>query len=599
MPYEFSIFAILMGAVGVLALFLLFYSLFFRLKSHLTVHFIALVISTAIWVIGYSFEILAVDKPTMMFWTYIEYIGILTISPLLLLFVLAFTQRSGITTKPLLSLLFFPSFVHYLFLLTNDYHSLFYQSVTLNDQTPFVSLELNYGPLFYTNTIYSYLLLIVGYSLLIRTYLTSQKIHTLYQKQLLIVVVATSVPIIGNIIWIFRLLKPFEFLDITPIFFVIAYVIFAYALFEIGFLDIVPIARHRVFAEILDGLVVLDRERRVVDINTAAQDIMFPGMNLSLLMGKNIFSVLRERLTQKVYHPKINEVEKGLTKIETGESMFSTDLERLYPRHEIQKEYYDLLAAPLRSHTTRELLGFVVILRNVTDRVTAKLTLQQQNYMQELILKLLSHDLHNHLNVLKGYSEVAAEATNLEETREGLLAIQVKSNATLKLIDEVTSYLKSEDALRSSPFEKSDLNEVINNTIKQLQPEADSKEIIIKQILPENPTYVLANLALNSVIFNLLSNAIKFSPTQGVIEIRLEGRNNLWQVNVADQGPGIPEDLKEKVFEPFAAYGEKKGTGLGLTIARETIHFFLGRIWIEDVQPNGTKFLFEIPKIAE
>ena len=122
---------------------------------------------------------------------------------------------------------------------------------------------------------------------------------------------------------------------------------------------------------------------------------------------------------------------------------------------------------------------------------------------------------------------------------------------------------------------------------------------MIKLDIPENPTFVLANLALNSVIFNLLSNAIKFSPAQGVIEIHLIDTNNLWRVSVADQGPGIPDDLKEKVFEPFASYGEKKGTGLGLTIARETIHFFLGRIWIEDVQPQGVKFLFEIPKIAE
>ena len=70
-------------------------------------------------------------------------------------------------------------------------------------------------------------------------------------------------------------------------------------------------------------------------------------------------------------------------------------------------------------------------------------------------------------------------------------------------------------------------------------------------------------------------------------------------LSVSDQGPGIPENLKSKVFEPFSAFGKKRGTGLGLTIVFEAIQFFLGHIWIEDAYPHGTVFRVEIPKTAE
>lgn len=596
MPYELSVYALLMGVISVLAISLGLFTLFFREKTRITTHFIILVGSTAFWCVGYFFEFAATDEQTMMFWNYIQYLGILTLPPLLLLFILGFIQRQDITSKPYLGLFFFPSFVHYIFLLTNDSHYLFYKIIDVQSSTYGSSLDLTYGPLFYSNVIYSYLLLALGYYLLIRTYFTTSETNFLYKKQLQFMIIGTTVPLIGNIIRIFDLFS-LE-VDLTPILFVIAYIVFAYALYEISFLDIVPIARQRVFEGILDGFVVIDHDSRLVDLNTAAHNILLPQLKPSDMHGKNIFTLLKEEIEQKAYHKNVDEVQRGLEEIKAGtSSMYSTEFEVIHPE-DLTKKFYDLLASPLRSPNNKDFLGFVVLLRDITDRATAELTLQQKNRMQDLTLKLLSHDLYNHLNVLHGYTEIAADAIDLEDTKEGLLAIQVKSKATMQLIEDVTSFLKVEDILRSSPFEKYDLIEGIQAVIKQLQPELDVKSLSVESKLVEGPVYILANLAMNSVIFNLIANAIKFSPSQGVIEICLKDINTHWHVSVADQGPGIPEDIKEKVFEPFTAFGTKKGTGLGLTIAFQAIQFFLGRIWIEDAQPHGAVFVFEVPKLA-
>lgn len=596
MAYELSVYAILMGSISILALFLLLYPLISRQKSRVSIYFSIMVGSAVLWCLGYFFELAATDEPTMMFWNYIQYLGILTLPPLLLLFILVFTKRHDITSKPLLSLLFFPPFVHYLFLLTNDSHDFFYISVGTQSSTLGSSLDLIYGPLFYSNALYAYLLLALGYYILIHTYLTYTETNLLYQKQLLVVIIGTTAPIIGNIIRIFYLIPDLE-IDLTPISFLIAFIVFIYAIFEIDFLDIVPIARKRVFEEILDAFVVVDRDWKIVDLNAAALNILLPRLHISDTYGKNIFSLMKKEIQQKGYQTKIDEVQHGLEEIKSGtSSMYSADFE-VIASQDLTKKFYDLLASPLRSQDNKDFLGCVVILRDVTDRVTAKLTLQQKNQMQELILKLLSHDLYNHLNVILGYTEIAANANDLDGTIEGILAIQVKSKATMQLIDEVTSYLKAEDSLRSSPLEKYDLTDGIQTAIKQLQPEFEEKEITTQMELHKGPANIHANLVMNSVLVNLISNAIKFSPTHGVITIRLKDSNNYWQFSVTDQGSGIPDDLKEKVFEPFTAFGTQGGVGLGLTIASQAIQFLLGRIWIEDAQPTGTIFCFEIPKI--
>ncbi len=597
MVWYITIYSILMFSVTLLALFLLLYPLLLRPKTKLTVYFILLIASTLIWCVAYAIQISITDFDLQLILVYIQYLGIVSFTPFFLLFILAFTNRDEITTNPIISLIFLPSLLHYLLLITNFSlgHHLFYESVVLVTSTPFNSLDITYGPAFYSHTIYSYSLVLLGVYFLAKTYVLESKLNVLYRKQLSVLLISVIFPLIGNIIRIFKLIPPIAFLDLTPMFFIICYVLFAYALYEIGLLDIVPIARQRVFEEISDGLIVLDQNRRLIDLNRAAQQILFSTTDISKVVRRNILDVLKE-LSQEINQKMIEEARAGLDRIENdNEEFYSTELEFLQPQQKIQKIYYHLLVTPLKQKNEK-LIGFVGIFSDITARKEAERSLQEKSNLQELILKLLSHDLRNHLNVLKGYSELAAETSEIDDLKEFLKAIDIKSDATLQLIEEVTSYLQVDNMLRSQEFESYDLIEIIKRNVRQLQPEFDSKSIKIDLILPTSPAKVLANLAINSVILNLLMNAIKFSPPNGIISIHLEENIPNWRLIISDQGPGIPDTLKAKVFEPFVSFGENAGTGLGLTIARETIHFFLGKIWIEDATPNGAIFRIEIPK---
>ncbi len=103
---------------------------------------------------------------------------------------------------------------------------------------------------------------------------------------------------------------------------------------------------------------------------------------------------------------------------------------------------------------------------------------------------------------------------------------------------------------------------------------------------------------MDQVVSNLVENAVKFSPPAGPIDVTVARWHGGVQVRVADRGPGIPADQRDRVFEAFArgdAEGASTGTGLGLAIARAIVSVHGGRIWIEETPGGGTTMVFEIP----
>jgi signal transduction histidine kinase len=107
---------------------------------------------------------------------------------------------------------------------------------------------------------------------------------------------------------------------------------------------------------------------------------------------------------------------------------------------------------------------------------------------------------------------------------------------------------------------------------------------------------------LVQVLVNLISNAVKFcEPERGRIEIRAADRDQGLQIDVADNGPGIPEEARDIIFEEFRQIrsetrGRPQGTGLGLAICRRIVAFHKGRIWAESEPGLGATFSFYLPK---
>jgi signal transduction histidine kinase len=160
-------------------------------------------------------------------------------------------------------------------------------------------------------------------------------------------------------------------------------------------------------------------------------------------------------------------------------------------------------------------------------------------------------------------------------------------------------------------FEKLDLSEVVENAVGDHFGLCQASEISIDLRLPASSPAVHADrIRLAQLLGNLLSNAIKHSPKEGVIivEVSLDSevgsdRIKRVSVSVSDEGPGVPDEQKEQIFQEFyrgdnKKAGQEDGTGLGLAISQKIAATLGGIIWVED-GPSGkdAKFVFEMPAL--
>jgi len=146
----------------------------------------------------------------------------------------------------------------------------------------------------------------------------------------------------------------------------------------------------------------------------------------------------------------------------------------------------------------------------------------------------------------------------------------------------------------------------VGKVADMLQFVTDNKGIVLELTMPRQDAMVTIDYEkMTQVLTNLIDNAVKFVPEQnGWIKVLVEDRIDSVRVHVCDNGPGVPDDQKSKIFERYAQAEEnltagKSGTGLGLAICKELVNLHGGRIWVEDNPAGGADFMFSLPKVTE
>ncbi len=211
----------------------------------------------------------------------------------------------------------------------------------------------------------------------------------------------------------------------------------------------------------------------------------------------------------------------------------------------------------------------------------------------------LAHEFRTPLTAIEGYAE-----NLLEEVPENLkadLEIVLKNARRLaKLLKDLQVLSRLElQGIPEEDFEPLELKEVLYAAVETLFPEASKKGVTFHFIsVPERALLEGSFDDLLRAFINIFENAVKFSPRGGAVSISLKETTDSWMVEIADQGPGIPESEKERVFERFyKGRGEgPKGTGLGLAIVKHVIKAHGGEIEIRSFPGKGTKFLIRLPK---
>ncbi|HEY1855520.1 MAG TPA: HAMP domain-containing sensor histidine kinase [Solirubrobacterales bacterium] len=210
-----------------------------------------------------------------------------------------------------------------------------------------------------------------------------------------------------------------------------------------------------------------------------------------------------------------------------------------------------------------------------------------------------SHDLRTPLASLRLLVDAIEDGVATGETRDRYLA-EIRTHVAVlsDLIDDLFELSRIEAGEVSWSLRQVELGELIGETVAAMRAPAEQRGVRLAAELPERGVRAEADAEkVQRVLFNLIQNAIRHTPADGSVTVRARPHDGDVEIEIADDGEGIPPGAAERVFEAFyrgdASRGED-GAGLGLAISRAIVEAHGGRIWLEDAMP-GTRVRFTLP----
>src|SRR5215207_9470845 len=229
--------------------------------------------------------------------------------------------------------------------------------------------------------------------------------------------------------------------------------------------------------------------------------------------------------------------------------------------------------------------------------------LQELDRMKDDFVSTVTHELRTPLTSMRAFAEILLDNAELPAPeRERFLRIIIEEVERLtRLINQVLDLSKMESGRAEWRLAEVDLGALIEESAAATAQLMAEREIDLQRRLPEAPPRVTADPdRVKQVLLNLLSNAAKFcDASEGRVTVELGVDNGVARVDVRDNGPGVPPEERDVIFERFrqagAPTGRRSGTGLGLPISREIIRHHGGDVWAESAVGEGATFSFTLP----
>ena len=257
--------------------------------------------------------------------------------------------------------------------------------------------------------------------------------------------------------------------------------------------------------------------------------------------------------------------------------VFETGIPEACERVQKDGRIYDIYDYPFTDSDDKKLVVEFGI--DITEKKLAERKIIELNDTLRLLNKILRHDLLNNLMVISANVEMV-NTEDKDKTNKAFEYIQKSAKLIYRM--------KELESLVSTGFE------LKNYDIKSILKEIFKNYADIKFKVDGN-CIVLADDAISSVFDNIIRNAVIHGNTKK-IDIKIRCINDYCEIHFSDYGIGIPQEIKNRLFEEGFAYGKNRGTGLGLFIVKKTIARYGGNISVEDNSPNGTIFILRLRK---
>jgi len=227
--------------------------------------------------------------------------------------------------------------------------------------------------------------------------------------------------------------------------------------------------------------------------------------------------------------------------------------------------------------------------------------LRELDSMKSDFVANVSHELKTPLTAIAGLSQTLRDgAIEDDEVKQQFLSsIIVESQRLLLMVSNLLNLATAERGALQADREPLDVETCVSEIVSRFAPLCEKRNILIEVRPDDHPATALGDREMFGLaLSNVVDNAIKFSPAAGTVTIAWRQRGDSIVLEVADQGPGIPEESREKAFERFErgnGRSQVRGTGLGLSIARMNLEAQGGSIEIGTTGDKGTIMVIRIP----
>ena len=337
-----------------------------------------------------------------------------------------------------------------------------------------------------------------------------------------------------------------------------------------------------VIKSIAEGLLVVDSSGKVIMMNPAAERLL--GVSKNDKIGRPILENLKE--------------EQLISLIKNVPGSEGKEIE-IISRQDETKKIIRASSAVIENESGHT-VGMVSVLSDITKQ-------KELDQLKSNFVASVSHELRTPLiAVEKSITLILSNAAGpVSKNQEQFLSIAERNLKRLSLlINDLLDLSKLEAGKMELRRELFSIENMIDESLKSFGTWASTKSIRMEKNIhgPISDLYADPD-RINQVLNNLVGNAVKFTPNNGsiIIEAGFDQENKEIKISVQDTGSGIAQNNLKKVFDKFyqadgkKAHSEIIGTGIGLSIAKEIVELYGGRIWAESEQGQGAKFIFTLP----
>ena len=359
-------------------------------------------------------------------------------------------------------------------------------------------------------------------------------------------------------------------------------------------------------------------EQQIVGVSSSAGRIC--GFIASELIGRQVTALISTTLaaprTAWFDVPRGGEAPAGARVLDLGhgedslgDAQFSSHF-RVHVRHRDGSLREALLRVQIvATGSTPSYLGFLTIAPPGQPAGSIVAPRQESTQSDRSIplakaLSAISHDLRNFMNAALGMSRLGAKVADSAERgtlRSYFHAIERASVRTTHVLGELLDAARIDSGDMQPQPREQDINAVIRSVCAEHRDLCAEKSVQLR-MPPDGPPVVarIDGQLIARVVGNLLFNALKFTPTPGWIEIDVRLVEQMIEVSIEDNGPGIAEDERHQLFVRFVRLSgqDHGGAGLALAVCSELLASHGGNIWYETGRSGGSRFVFRVPAVG-